>query len=1488
MFRSHRVSFPDVINRFNRGMLAFSLDLQSMIQQDTDDREGRGGYEQRRDKAKPLNLQKNKGNEMKNTRWLDSLCRNDTTNRTPDRRKRRSSAAKLGIEQLESRQLLASVAFDAANSLLTFTADAGQVDTVLVSSSTPQQLEIQVGVGDVITLAGDAVNNPDFNIVSTSVAGDLLEINLAGSQVTDFNVDLGDANDAFVATGLASVAAITVNGGGGSDAIDFSAVSVGATLIGGSGGDTLTGGAGDDLLVGGGGDDTIDGGAGSDTNSFVGIGLGVTATIDAGGGGTASYGSIVETFSGIENLIGTANNDFLTGNNSANVIDGGAGNDTLTGGGGGDTLLGGAGDDVLAGGGGSDVIDGGAGIDTNSFAGIGIGVTATIDAGGGGTAVYGGINETFAGIENLTGSDNDDVLTGNNGVNVVAGGLGNDTLVGAGGGDTLLGGAGDDVLAGGGGSDVIDGGAGIDTNSFAGIGIGVTATIDAGGGGTAVYGGINETFIRIENLTGSDNDDILTGNDNINVIDGGLGNDILTGAGGGDTLLGGAGDDVLVGGGGSDFIDGGTGIDTNSFAGIGIGVTAAIQDDGTGTAVYGGINETFAGIENLGGSDNDDNLTGNNSANQIDGGLGNDVIDGSGGDDVLLGGSGNDQIAGGAGDDRLIGGFGDDELNGGGGDDSLVGNGQIEVTVTNLATADGFSLTPVFLATQNGVYDFFDVGSAASANLERLAEDGTTGPRIAAALASGGVGEARATEGGLLAPGDTRTLTFYADPDNPLTRYLSYTSMLIPSNDAFIANDSPLELDLFDDSGNLITRVGDEIFIVSGDEVWDAGTEVNDEIPGNTPLLGQNAPDTGVTENGVIQQHPGFQGSARLGGPIGNVLTARPGSDFTLPGANVLGIEVDDAVNETGFSIASFDQPLASLTTNQTPAELVDEAIADRLYYNIHTSDFPGGEIRGQLLLQSDATTSGIRTIVLTADLDGAQEPNGASESEATGQGTVTITVDGSSVTYSSELSVEGILVEELMPVSGVSSIHIHNAAAGVNGPVIVDIVQDAGGDINGDLVGGGSAFAVAAETDNDTLIGGNGNDRLFGGGGDDLLDGGSGDDTLSGGSGDDTLRGGIGDDVASGGAGDDFLNGAGGNDTLNGDDGDDFFVGIGGTDIIDGGAGIDTNSFEGIGVGVTAVLNEDGSGTATYGMVNEAFVGIENLTGSDNADSLTATGNSDNVIRGLGGDDLIVAGGGDDLLIGNDGNDILRGINGNDTIIGGTGNDNLIGGGGNDILLGEDGNDLLVGFGGTDFIDGGNGFDTNSFRGIALGVTASINTNGSGQASYGMVNESFASIEVLFGSDNDDVFVVNGSIGRRIFGGDGDDLILGGTGNDILFGGAGNDIIRGRAGNDLVFGEAGNDLLNGGNGDDFLRGDDGDDNLTGGDGSDRLNGSDGADFLFGSNGIDFLFGASGNDSLFGGDDDDELRGGDDDDLLVGGLGDDDLFGGFGDNNLIQ
>ncbi|MBD9371609.1 M10 family metallopeptidase C-terminal domain-containing protein [Rhizobium sp. ARZ01] len=77
----------------------------------------------------------------------------------------------------------------------------------------------------------------------------------------------------------------------------------------------------------------------------------------------AKVGSNKETFSSIENAIGTSYNDTLRGTNGANDLEGGSGNDILSGFGGNDYLLGGYGSDKLLGGSGNDDLVGGRGYD---------------------------------------------------------------------------------------------------------------------------------------------------------------------------------------------------------------------------------------------------------------------------------------------------------------------------------------------------------------------------------------------------------------------------------------------------------------------------------------------------------------------------------------------------------------------------------------------------------------------------------------------------------------------------------------------------------------------------------------------------------------------------------------------------------------------------------------------------------------------------------------------------------------------------------------------------------------------------------------------------------------------------------------------------------------------------------------------------------------------------------------------------------------------
>jgi Ca2+-binding RTX toxin-like protein len=192
----------------------------------------------------------------------------------------------------------------------------------------------------------------------------------------------------------------------------------------------------------------------------------------------------------------------------------------------------------------ADTLDGGAGIDTVDYgtsmvgdrAALGRGVNVNLAAGTAdkwtsGTAS--GIIDTLIGIENATGTAQNDTLAGDANANVLAGGAGNDLLMGRGGNDTL------------------DGGAGQDTADFSG------APLDANSGiqvlmwqGLVNTGhnanGVNQpnmfdTLVSIENAMGTAQNDTLAGNAGANVLNGGAGSDaylLHTGSGSGaDTIV---------------------------------------------------------------------------------------------------------------------------------------------------------------------------------------------------------------------------------------------------------------------------------------------------------------------------------------------------------------------------------------------------------------------------------------------------------------------------------------------------------------------------------------------------------------------------------------------------------------------------------------------------------------------------------------------------------------------------------------------------------------------------------------------------------------------------------------------------------------------------------------------------------------------------------------------------------------------------------------
>lgn len=287
-----------------------------------------------------------------------------------------------------------------------------------------------------------------FDTVSYAAAttGVVVDLNITGPQNTRHGVDTltsvegligGSFDDRLIGNsqnnvldGGAGAGIDTLDGGLGIDTVSYASanaavtVSLGITglqntvgagfdqlsnfenLRGSRFGDRLTGNAGENLIDGGAGNDILDGGLGIDTASYASASSAVFVSLsDTGLQNTGGAG--FDQLSNFENLRGSSFDDYLRGNSSGNVLDGGAGVDTVS--------------------------------YSNSSSGVRVRLdtNAAQDTGGAGL-------DTLLSIENLTGSNSADQLTGNSGVNTLTGLSGNDTLIGGRGADVLSGGSGAD------------------------------------------------------------------------------------------------------------------------------------------------------------------------------------------------------------------------------------------------------------------------------------------------------------------------------------------------------------------------------------------------------------------------------------------------------------------------------------------------------------------------------------------------------------------------------------------------------------------------------------------------------------------------------------------------------------------------------------------------------------------------------------------------------------------------------------------------------------------------------------------------------------------------------------------------------------------------------------------------------------------------------------------------------------------------------------
>ena len=1062
---------------------------------------------------------------------------------------------------------------------------------------------------------------------------------------------------------------------------------------------------------------------------------------------------------GFEEVIGSDQDDFIAGNERANVLLGGLGNDVIFGvsGTGGDLLSGEEGDDTLIGSASDDTIRGGAGNDDLR------------NAEGDGFA---------GGIDLLSGGDGDDILR----------------------------------VFGGFTSILLNGGPGTDTADFSPMGGPMTLDLSQGGTGT-----IQTT--SIENLRGSEFSDVLTGNhlsnklngqDGNDLIDGGAGTDLLFAGNGQDTLRGGAGNDVLMVGLGGGTMEGGAGIDTASFGPN----QAGAQSDGTpnwqpdqnlgrasvnladGLAVFRdqatdtAYTYTLSEIENISGSVSADSLTGDHLRNQISGDSGDDLLVGLGGNDILSGGDGNDTLT----DDNAPTAFllneGDTrtqmlELNG----YSDMPTGSFTMDVLFRATDPFGPLNTPFVsyAVPGGDNELLIFGNLGSNGLEIWLNNrhyvtnvptdllfDTEAHRITLSVT---------TVSGIVGPGDRAGFTLFVDGESVYSyRAPAFTSFGgLSANGSLIVGQEQDQLNGGFDTVNQVLQ-GE----ISEIRVWDramgnaevattALTSISD--PTSEPsLVSHWTPDvaSGVMVDAMGGAALTPETTTGSGTPPRIVVSTGSGNDIMNGGAG-------DDLLEGGIG----DDELTGGADNDTLIGGAGEDTAayageDAITVNLSLS---GAQETGHgmdTLIEIEHVTTGSGADNVLGNSGQNRLSTGEGNDILNGLGGDDTLIGGSGADWligntGRDTASYATAAFSVIADLGNSALNLGEA----RGDVYRDIENLEGSLFFDSLRGDDVANVISGLDGDDTLIGYGGDDTLIGGIGQDRLIGYTGIDTASyatsvgsviadlgnaaanlgeargdtylwienieGSLFSDSLRG---DDAAN------LMSGLNGNDTLIGLGGDDTLIGGIGEDRLIGYTGTDTASYV---TARLAVIADLGNAAANLGEARgDSYLWIENLEGSLLSDSLRGDGLAN----------------------------VLLGLDGDDTLIGQGGHDTLIGGLGEDRLIGSD------------------GIDTASYVTAAGAVIADL---GNAAVNLGEARgDTYLSIENLAGSGFSDILRGN-HLDNALFGEAGSDTLFGRDGDDTLMGGLGDDSLRGDAGEDVLIGGLGLDRLIGGEDDDVF-----------------------------------------------------------------------------------
>lgn len=173
---------------------------------------------------------------------------------------------------------------------------------------------------------------------------------------------------------------------------------------------------------------------------------------------------------------------------------------------------------------------------------------------------------------------------------------------------------------------------------------------------------------------------------------------------------------------------------------------------------------------------------------------------------------------------------------------------QLQVTVENLAPTNSVTFAPLRVGFHRGIYDAFDQGEAPTAPIISIAEGGSGSewfPTFQAADPTATLGTVISDPAGPLLPGTSATAVFNIDPS--INRYFTFASMVVPSNDYFIGNDSATQYQLLDEQGNLLI----DSITQYGRDVWNAGSEVSDISNAAFLVDGDNAGR--IAEAGTVE-----------------------------------------------------------------------------------------------------------------------------------------------------------------------------------------------------------------------------------------------------------------------------------------------------------------------------------------------------------------------------------------------------------------------------------------------------------------------------------------------------------------------------------------------------------------------------------------------------------------------------------------------------------